>query len=215
MNALLEQADRLLQNIKIRWAFCGGYALDLFLNRETRKHSDIDICVFENDRELILDYMLSHDWNVYQFLGSGKVRPIKMKTESDPGRNLMCIKEGCRLVKFNLCKETGLLQHEFYHIGMDRLDYLEFLFNCVHGDHFIFNLDLEREMEKAILYNKGLPYLAPELVLLYKSSRADNPEYQFDYHITAPHLNHEQLLWFHNGLEKLYPKGHPWYKNLS
>ena len=67
MDQLLEQANRLLQNIKIPWTFCGGYALDLFLNKEIRRHSDIDICVFENDREKILDYMLFHGWKIYQF----------------------------------------------------------------------------------------------------------------------------------------------------
>ena len=90
MDQLLEQANRLLQNIKIPWAFCGGYALDLFLNKEIRRHSDIDICVFENDREKILDYMLFHGWKIYQFLCGGKVRPVK--TGSDSGRNFMCVK---------------------------------------------------------------------------------------------------------------------------
>ena len=92
MDQLLEQANRLLQNIKIPWAFCGGYALDLFLNKEIRRHSDIDICVFENDREKILDYMLCHGWKIYQFLGGGKVRPVNTKTGSDSGRNFMCVK---------------------------------------------------------------------------------------------------------------------------
>ena len=216
MDHLLEQANRLLQNTKIQWAFCGGYALDLFLNKETRKHSDIDICVFENDREMILDYMLFQGWKVYQFLGGGKVRPVNTKTGSDSGRNFMCVKDGCRLVQFSPSEEKGTLGHEFYHVGMERFDYLEFLFNCKREDNFVFNLDLKltRKMEKAILYNNGFPYLAPELALLYKSCRADNPEYQYDYEVTVPHLSDEQLIWFHNGLEKLYPEGHPWNKGI-
>ena len=94
---------------------------------------------------------------------------------------------------------------------------MEFLFNCKREDDFIFNLDLKltRKMEKAILYNnKRYPYIAPELALLYKSYRAENPEYQYDYEVTVPHLSDEQLIWFHNGLEKLYPEGHPWNKGI-
>ena len=212
MNLLLEQANNYLENLNIQWAFCGGYALDLFLNKEIRKHSDIDICVFEKDRNKVTNYMLSDDWQVYQFLGQGRVQPLCIEDKSDPGRNLMCIKEGCALVEFFPSEESGVLLHKFYHTGIERLDYLEFLFNHVQGNDFIFNrdLDLMREMQKAILYRNGIPYLAPELALLYKASKANNPEYQYDYEAVISHLNAEQLFWFHQGLGTLYPQGHPW-----
>lgn len=217
MNELLFQVKSFLSGLQIPWAVCGGFALDLFLGREIRKHSDIDICVFEKDRDKIIDYMLSNHWYVFQFLGQGKVRPLSIGDLSDSGRNLMCLKEGCNLVKFYPCEENSVLLHEFYHTGIERLDYLEFLFNYVRENDFIFSqeFNLTRDMRKAILYNNGIPYIAPELALLYKSSRAENPEYQYDYKITIPRLDEEQLLWFYNSLEQLYPQGHLWSQNNS
>lgn len=211
-NTLLEQASSFLSNLNVLWAFCGGYALDLFLDREIRKHGDIDICVFEEDRNRIQNYMMSNEWTVYQFLGGGRVRSLGIGDKSAPNRNLMCVKEGCDLVKFFPSEEGGVFGYEFYHTGIERLDYLEFLFNHAQDDRFIFNreLNLTRDMQKAFLYHNGLPYIAPELALLYKASNADDPAYQYDYEMTISHLNDEQLCWFQDGLEKLYPKGHSW-----
>lgn len=212
MNTLLEQTNLLLSNANIQWAFCGGYALDLFLDREIRKHGDIDICVFEVDRNKIPNYMLSNEWNVYQFLGGGRVRSLGIDDVSDHGRNLMCVKEGCKLVKFYASEEDKVSGYDFYHTGIERLDYLEFLFNHSQGTEFVFSreLNITRDMQKAILYNNGLPYIAPELALLYKASKADNPAYQCDYAMTITYLNDEQLCWFYKSMEKLYPQGHPW-----
>lgn len=209
---LLEKAKELLKNADFRWAFCGGYAIDLFLDRETRKHGDIDICVLENDRNKIADFMLSCGWNVYQFLGQGKVRRLHAGGSSEPGRNLMCVKDGCSLVKFYPCGENDVFWHEFFHTGMEKLDYLEFLFGNMRNDEYIFNqkLNITREMQKAVLYNGDLPYIAPEVALMYKASNADNPEYQRDYEAAVPWLGKEQMLWLHEGLKKLYPQGHCW-----
>ena len=102
--------------------------------------------------------------------------------------------------------------YEFFHTGIERLDYLEFLFNTSQNGNFIFQpeLGLIREMEKAILYRGKIPYLAPEVALLYKASAADRMEYQQDFEATAPYLEKGQLTWLHEGLKKLYPQGHPW-----
>ena len=212
MIELLEQVQVFLQNSNFQWAVCGGYALDLFLNCQTRKHGDIDICVFERDRECITEFMLSKDWRVFQFLGQGKVRPLSGGDASDPGRNLMCIKEGCRLVQFYPCEEKDVLLHAFFHTGIERLDYLEFLFNDIQDNQFVFSreVSLMRDIHKAILYNNGIPSIAPEIALLFKASETDNPEYQRDYALTLPHLGEEQLHWLHDGLRKRYPQGHPW-----
>ena len=54
MNQLLLKANDFINKVNIPWAICGGFALDLFLEKEIRTHSDIDICVFEKDRERII-----------------------------------------------------------------------------------------------------------------------------------------------------------------
>ena len=212
MNELILAANHLLQDVPITWAICGGFAIDLFLGKETRAHGDIDICVFEKERETIAKYMLQNDWQVYEFRGNGKVRLQNEDLSSEPGRNLMCTKDTCELVKFYPCEEEQLLWYEFFHTGLKQLDYVEFLFNTSIDDAFIFDKSrgIQREMSKAILYHEGIPYLAPEIVLLYKASNADNVEYQYDFEQAYINMNEEQKSWFLQGLDTLYPAGHKW-----
>lgn len=213
---LLLQAHQLLNGCPFNWAFCGGYAIDLFLNQTTRKHGDIDICVFENDRDRIIVHMRNAGWNVYQFLGGGKVRRILPGDASDSGRNLMCVKENCALVDFFPCDEHHTFWYVFHHTGMKKLDYLEFLFNQTDGNDLIIHSVpmAKRAMEKAILHNGDLPYLAPEIALLYKAANAEQPEYQQDYERSLPHLNNEQADWLQRNLQMRYPQGHRWLKTV-
>ncbi len=196
----------------MQWAFSGGYAIDLFLNRITRKHSDIDICVFEQDRDAIVHHMLTADWRVFQFLGGGRVRRLHPGDVSESGRNLMCVKEGCRLVDFYSCEGNDVLWYVFHHTGIQCLDYMEFLFNQTQGNDMVIHSapQITKELDKAILHHDEYPYLAPEIALLYKSSNADNPEYQQDYALALPELSEEQARWLQSALRKLYPQGHCW-----
>lgn len=211
-NFLLENLKVFLSDCAFPWAVCGGFALDLFMNRTLRVHGDIDLCVFEADRAAILQYMLNAGWQVYEFRGMGKVRLLMPGMESESGRNLMCLKDGCDLVKFYPCEEDGMFYHEFFHTGIAEFQYLEFLFGEASAAHLIVNRErgLRRELEKAILRRDGLPYLAPEIALLYKASNWENPNYQLDFAAVYPHLRDEQRLWFQDGLIQLYPDGHPW-----
>ena len=212
MNDLLMTTNKFIENSPFSWAVCGGFALDLFLEKDTRIHSDIDICVFEKDREKIFHYMLQNNWLVYEFRGQGKVRPLDVALSSETGRNLMCTNGECDIVKFYPCEDEHLLWYEFFHTGIKELNYLEFLFNTTDEDYFIFDKSqgIKREYSKAILFNEGIPYLAPEIVLLYKSSRSDNPEYQYDFEQTYWHMDDEQRMWFSKSLDILYPNGHIW-----
>lgn len=88
---LLLQVQEYMKGLGIHWAVCGGYALDLFVNGLIRKHSDVDICVFEKDRGKVVASLLCGGWQVYQFLGQGRVLRLEDEGQSTPGRNLMCV----------------------------------------------------------------------------------------------------------------------------
>ena len=213
-NWLLEELKAFMAESNFPWAVCGGFALDLFLRRSIRPHGDIDLCVFENHRESIKAYAFDKGWHVYEFRGHGKVRPLGDGTISDPGRNLMCVKDGCDIVKFYPCEDAGMLYHQFFHTGMNGFHYLEFLFNSVCDNFLVLaqRKGLRRELSKSISYHNGIPYLAPEIVLLYKASDSENPAYQQDFDEAYPCLNGEQRAWFAGGMKLLYPYGHPWLK---
>lgn len=211
-NWMMEKLKAFMSDSKFPWAVCGGFALDLFLNKNFRLHSDIDICVFETDRKDVLNYVFDKAWHVYEFRGQGKVRPLERTILSDSGRNLMCVNDGCDIVKFYPCEDDGLLYHQFFHTGMQDFYYLEFLFNRINGEHLVLDPEkgLQRKLSKAILARNGIPYLAPEIALLYKASNSDNPDYQFDYAQTYPYLNEDQRAWFLHGMKAMYPTGHSW-----
>lgn len=212
MDQLIKTAKDFLSNLQIRWAVCGGYALDLFLDRPIRVHSDIDICVFEKDRDTILRYMLKNNWRVFEFRGQGKLRPLNDTSISDVGRNLMCMKGECDIVRFYPCEDPGLIYHHFLHVGINTFNYVEFLFSKTNNKHFVFDItkNIYRDLSKAILFNESIPYLAPEIALLYKSSQAEREEYHYDFEQTYPHMSLEQQEWFEKNLDILYPNGHKW-----
>ena len=212
INYLLDATKDFLKNADFAWAVCGGFALDLFLDRDNRTHGDIDICVFERDRDKIFHYMLDNNWSVYEFRGQGKVRPLDMTLSSETGRNLMCTYGDCDIVKFYPCDEKELLWYEFFHAGIKKFNYLEFLFNSSFDDYFVFDKSkgIEREISKAILFNNDIPYLAPEIALLYKSSCSENKEYQYDFEQVHSRMSNEQKSWFIKSLDILCPDEHPW-----
>ena len=209
---LPEMVCEQLKDAPFQWAVCGGYAIDLFLGQTTRIHGDVDVCVFEKDRDAALKYMLDTGWNVYEFRGMGKMRRLHAGIKSDAGRNLMCVKEGCQLVKFYPCEEEGMLYHEFKHVGIEKCDYIELLFNRTDDGEFVFSVDkgIKREINKAIMYRCGAAYLAPEIVLLYKAAQPDRDENRVDFESVYPYMREEQKAWLMQSIEKLYPEGHKW-----
>ena len=207
-NIFLEEAADMLSGMNAKWAFCGGFALDLFLGRETRPHDDIDICAFDHDRNAIKDYMLSLGWRVYEFRGNGMLCPLNAETDSESGRNLMCLRPNCALVEFYPCEVPGMVYYIFRHGTMEELSYIEFLFNRADetGFHLDKRLDLTRDTEKAILRNGKYSYIAPEIALAYKSLSADDPKSEQDFNAVYPALNDEQKNWLQSALYD----GHPW-----
>lgn len=216
LDQLLAQATDFLRPAPFTWAVCGGYALDLFHGQPLRSHGDIDICVLETDRAAILSFMLQKGWCVYEFRGQGKVRPLDASSVSEKGRNLMCFTPDCQLVRFYPCEEEGMLYHEFLHDATAPFNYIEFLFNQASGTNFVFNAGkaIEHELSRAILKRNGIPYLAPELVLLHKASNPDTEKHLFDFQHTYPHMSAEQQDWFAQSLARMHPDGHPWQNPL-
>lgn len=211
MNPLLQEVKKLLQGAEFSWAVCGGFALELFLDEEIRTHGDIDICVFESNRGMILRHMLERDWIVYEFRGMGKVRPIRDAQASEPGRNLLCLKEGCELIRFYPCDEQDQY-HQFLHTGIRELNYVEFLFNQVENGEFLFDpgKGIRKRLAEVVRFRNGIPYLTPEITLLYKASRWEEEQNRQDFERVYHRMDPLQQNWLMCSLETLYPQGHPW-----
>ena len=199
MNEILLSLNGLLHDSDIDWAVCGGWAMDLFLGRTTRVHGDLDLSVPERDRARIERFMLEKGWRVYEFRGQGLLRPLRADVRSEPGRNLMCLKEGCELVSFWPCDTPGLVLHEWHSDGLRTLNYMEFLFR--RQEPFF-----GRSADKAVLRVEGVPCLAPEIVLRWKADQPDRDVNRADFAAVFPRLDEEARAW----LTSVLPDGHPW-----
>lgn len=213
MNLLISQANDLLINQGFEYAFCGGYAVDLFLGCESRPHGDIDILAYWKDRNKIIEYMWTQGYCVYEMLGEGKAHHITdINNQFIKKRNILCIKEDCDFVKLTETTEKDIYIVEIIPAIQSKLNFIEFLFNDRTDEHFLYarNHNIKRELNKSILYEDNIPYLAPEICLLYKSTDTERKGYQQDYDLSIQKMNTEQKQWLNNALEVIYPDGHKW-----
>ena len=215
INNLVYEANNLLKNGGFDYAFCGGHALDMFLGYESRVHGDIDVCAFWEDRDKIIEYMISQGYKVYEMLGGGRAHPITGTSNLIRlKKNIFCCLEGCPLVKTYPIEEDGNCWMEFFHVGQTKLDYIEFLFNNKSDSRFEYmrNPEITLELDKAICFSDGIPYLAPEIILLYKSTDIDRQGYQQDFELAYKAMSDEQKQWLQSALKREFPDGHKWIK---
>ena len=84
------------------------------------------------------------------------------------------------------------------------------------GDEWVFRRDprIRRALSAAILIgSRGIPYLAPELVLLFKA-RAMRAKDEADFTSTLPSLTPERVEWLARALQTAHP-GHAWIARVS
>jgi len=227
---LVSECNNFMKDCGFSYAVCGGYALELFLCKKLRPHSDIDLSVFEQDKANMVSFLLNKGWNTCEILTidipslSGCLRFI-----SNPGdekiaklNHIWAIKPGCSI--FELEQEPGAKDvFNFKIVNNEQLnfDFIEIIFNKQKDGNFVFDSsagqgkNITRELDKAILFSTGgVPYLAPEVKLFILS----NPEYsesdyhkaknQIDFDSTVSFLPKESRTWLINALETAYPNGH-------
>ena len=56
MFALPLQISAVMRDFKPSWFVAGGWAIDLFLEKETRLHQDIEVAIFRKDQIALQDY---------------------------------------------------------------------------------------------------------------------------------------------------------------
>ena len=202
----------MLNSIGSDYLICGGYAIDLFLGQETRVHYDLDISVYWPDRDSIIQYMQGHGWTVYEACGGGMVHRITdLARQKRMKRNLFCVREGNTYFHVVDCGDN-MFRCDIEHIPQTRLDYIEFLFNTRIDRAFVYarNEKVTRDLEQAILYRGSIPYLSPELVLLYKSTDIEREGYQQDFALARERMSSESKAWLREALAICDPSGHPW-----
>ena len=226
MDKLILAGNELFKDCGFPYYICGGFALELFLGKKMRPHSDLDISVFEENRQDVVELLLADGWSVYH---RAKYQ-TQIFTGDDPlvqdVRVIWAIKLGSPLIVKPLEGEENLYDFEilksqtefnFIEIVIDTKDEHNFLLGKqLGGDKFI-----SRALDKAILSKDGIPYMAPEVVLFLKS----HPVYlthEFhkektpgDFAAIIPALPDESRQWLVKALEVAYPEGNSWTHELK
>lgn len=230
MIKIIRESDEFLKDCGLTYAFCGGYALELFLNRMLRPHSDVDIVVFEEDKASIIKYVLSKGWNVYEHKSerannkkaNSYLRLIENLNDQEffDLTSAWAIKPDCSLIKVApKLGEINDFNYEILNNEQLKFDFLEIIFNKQKDDHFVVeslpsqNKNITRAIDKAILYHGNIPYLAPEIILFfiahpaYLESDYHREKNNIDWTYTPSSLTEESLQWLIDSLRMAYPEG--------
>ena len=210
---LIGKLHMFMVGIGVDYALCGGHAIDLFLGKKTRPHKDIDVLVYWEDRDIVVQHLLNEDWDVYEPCGTAYLH--KINSVSDQKRvkaNIWCVKRSNRHYKFTE-HEKDVYAVDFDGSEQVRLDYVEFLFNTRKDGYFLYarNHDVKMSLADAVHLTSNIPFLAPEIILLYKSN-SDNPDYQLDFENATKEMSTAQLEWLRESLSIMFPNGHRWLK---
>lgn len=224
MQKIIYQANELFKKSGVEWAVCGGFALDMFAGKQLRIHGDFDICAFRDKKAQMLQFLQQSGWDLYaRFLDLNdeqthntiyKVNDPTDKKWADC-TNWWPVYGNDSFWRFAPHKETdGAFSFEFNGdrtMGQDNLDVIELEFNEQKDGYYLLDKPgIKREMSKAILHRDGIPYLAPEIILFYKTdpwyatNQSQNTKNRKDFENIIPLLSQESKEWLENAIKTTY-----------
>ena len=183
---------KLMTDLNRPWAVAGGWAIDLFCGGLSRFHKDIDVSVLRRDQLALQAHLSERGWSLHIASEGGLTTwPAGVAVEL-PVHVVWCRKPDH--------------DPDVFEVLLEEADAGRLLFR---KDRAI-GLDFDRAI---ICTASGLPYLAPEMVLLYKSRDAAAPASAADFRLAAPRLGAGQREWLVAALARLNPR-HAWLADL-
>lgn len=183
------EAAEKLSGLQVPWCVVGGWAIDLFLGRQTRPHGDLEIAVVKSDLPAVRAHLAGYRFHA---VGDGEVRALAPGEPPPPEKHqTWVLDEVVQLWRVDVMQEPG-----------DR-------------ETWVFRRDQRIAAPRAqmIALNDGVPYLRPEGSLLYKA-KAQRPKDEADFAACAPHLGASSRAWLREAIARLYP-GHAWASALD
>jgi hypothetical protein len=184
------EAAAWLAPLTARWWFAGGWAIDLHAGAQSRPHGDLDIGILRRDAREVLAVFSS--WEIFE-AEAGVLTRLKQGAPPRSGVNLLW------------CRPAGAAEWA-----------LEFLLDDAIEDEWVFRRqpDIRRRLATIVRRTaEALPYLAPEIQLLYKS-RNPRPRDEADFRLLAPRLDGEARAWLNDALVRTDPQ-HAWIPDLK
>ncbi|HEY7782312.1 MAG TPA: aminoglycoside adenylyltransferase [Ktedonobacterales bacterium] len=179
------------------WWIAGGWAIDLFLGTSTRAHEDIDVQVARRDQAAVR--ALLRGWDV-QEAGHPTTPPNDWPfREWRPNATLSPD------IHDVWCRPTAGAPWA-----------LQLMVAELTGTDWVFRRDsrIRRPITTLGLGTAdGIPYLAPEIQLLYKA-KAPRPKDEADFSNALPFLDSARRQWLADALLLAHPD-HPWLARLG
>ena len=171
------------------WYVAAGWALDLFLGRQTREHDDLEIGVparrFAEVREALAGFELV-------VVGGGQC----VADDGVDARGAI-IRPGCESQTAAPGAWTSSASRGTETSGR--------------ADATAASGSRPRDSSRARA--DGIPYAPPEVVLLFKA-KATRPKDERDFATLLPHLDADRRSWLRDALELVHPE-HPWLEALA
>lgn len=178
-----------LSPLSVPWWIAGGWALDLFLGQVSRSHADIDVGIFRADALQVCTSLSK--WEFFE-AHNGALTPLDAGTAPRAAVNSLW------------CRRRDQTEWS-----------LELLLDEGGADRWTFRRDprIGRALEAAIRRTRdGIPYLAPEIQLLYKSKPGRCKD-QLDFDKVIPSLDRDARAWLRDSIAKIDPR-HAWLATL-
>jgi hypothetical protein len=182
-----QRLTALMTGFEKTWFIAGGWAIDLFIGKETREHKDIEIVIFRKDQFYLKDYL--KEWEFKKVING----------------------------EFHIWEDEFLELpiHEIHTSNKLTGDTIEVLLNESEDNDWRFRRDLRISYPLHSVWSyseKGIPYLNPEIVLLYKAKNTREKDHQ-DFMEIRDYLDNENIQWLRKALE-LHAPTHKWLQFL-
>jgi GNAT superfamily N-acetyltransferase len=187
----VDEVKKVFKPFKPQWWIAGGWAIDLFLKRQTRPHDDIDVLICREDQLEVQKLLAGWDlwaadppgtlkpWGKGEFLKKGLQDIWGRKTPKDPWQIQIM------------------------------------LFDTENND-WVFKRDeqIRKSLSSVtVKTSDGLSLLAPEVQLLYKS-KALREKDKLDFRNALSVMDTAQKTWLKEALIQVYGNKHEWIVKL-
>jgi hypothetical protein len=184
-----DEVARLLTGLTVPWCVAAGWALDLFRGEQTREHGDLEIAVPAPDFGVVRAALAGYELEV---IGSGHAWPMDSPA-------------------FDVMHQTWVRDPAagVYRLDIFREPQRDGAWVCRRDETI--TLPYTRIIRRT---GDGIPYLVPEIVLLFKAKHAAEPKNQADFEKALPLLTRESVDWLSWALRRVHP-GHAWIAALG
>ncbi len=184
-----EQAAAQLAGVGIDWCVVGGWSIDLWLDRETRKHEDLEIAILRDDFAAIRRHLRAFDLHS---VGDGEVRKLARDDMPPVDKHQNWVLDtAANEWRMDIMMEPG------------------------DARTWVFRRDLTITAPRAQMIGtrNGIPFLKPQAALLYKA-KASRPKDEADFAVCLPALDDAARAWLATALTRVHPDHH-WIAALS